>query len=263
MSTSQDLSGNKWFEIFTKYPPVKLEGDWLFRCKLVLFTAPLIFILGCVILKPYRGWYRFLMLREDSPIEILTALSYLIAFLIAFSLGRRLYRQAKFRYGIMYMVLAIGFVFICMEEMSWGQRIFHLPTPEFFQKYNYQKEVNLHNLGSDLSGHVLHWSYILIGAYGGLTFLIIPKRITHRFKSSLDLFVPSWYLTTYFLPVSLLYLYYEVARPLGWWSSHGGHFIVGKDQEPMEFLLSLGFLLFVGINWWRLTLGRFSFTRST
>jgi hypothetical protein len=264
MSTSQDVGGNKWFEIFTKPLPANLERDWLFRCKLGLFTAPLIFILGCVILKVHGRWYHSLMLREDGPVETLTALAYLIACLIAFSLGRQLYRRARFLYGIMYMVLAIGFLFICLEEISWGQRIFHLPTLEFFQKYNYQKEMNLHNLGNERSGHVLHWSYILIGAYGALTFLIIPKRVTNRFKSSVDLFVPSWFLITYFLPVCLLYIYYELGKPLGWWGlkTAGVTFIVGKDQEPMEFLLSLGFLLFVGINWWRLTSGRFSFTSS-
>jgi H+/Cl- antiporter ClcA len=37
------------------------------------------------------------------------------------------------------------FIFGAGEEVSWGQRLFNLETPELFQKYNAQKETNIHN----------------------------------------------------------------------------------------------------------------------
>ncbi len=33
-----------------------------------------------------------------------------------------------------------------MEEISWGQQIFHFPTSKYFLEYNLQEETNLHNL---------------------------------------------------------------------------------------------------------------------
>ncbi len=47
----------------------------------------------------------------------------------------------------MCLILA-GFMFLfgAGEEISWGQRIFNIETPEFFKKHNAQKEMNLHNL---------------------------------------------------------------------------------------------------------------------
>jgi len=47
---------------------------------------------------------------------------------------------------IFLLCCAILFVFILMEEISWGQIIFNFETPDFFQKYNIQNETNLHNV---------------------------------------------------------------------------------------------------------------------
>jgi hypothetical protein len=124
-----------------------------------------------------------------------------------------------------------------------------------------QKELNLHNFASR---YFLHGAYIIIGGYGAFTFLVIPKRIINRFKTSVDLFIPYWFLSTYFVLIFILYLYYDLGEQFGWWTlrDSGRYFISARDQEPIEFILSLGFLLFVGINGWRLTLGRFPFTSS-
>jgi len=45
-----------------------------------------------------------------------------------------------------YLFLALVFVFGAGEEISWGQRIFNIPTPEVMQEDNVQDEINIHNL---------------------------------------------------------------------------------------------------------------------
>lgn len=44
------------------------------------------------------------------------------------------------------LMLALLFLFGGLEEISWGQRIFGYPTPQFFVEHNEQHEVNIHNL---------------------------------------------------------------------------------------------------------------------
>jgi hypothetical protein len=44
------------------------------------------------------------------------------------------------------LVLGLLFLFGAGEELSWGQRILGLQTPEWFQTHNVQEELNLHNL---------------------------------------------------------------------------------------------------------------------
>jgi len=153
----------------------------------------------------------------------------------------------------MYMLLSIGFFFIAMEEISWGQRIFNEHTSAFFIKYNYQKEMNIHNL----KWFPLHLLYMIVGFYGAFSRFIIPKKVKIKYRSIVNLFVPDYHLFFYFFVVGSLYFYYNhlssfAVTLFGDWAGWGpGHFIVGSDQEPAEFLLSCGFLLFVIINKYR------------
>ena len=39
-----------------------------------------------------------------------------------------------------------------MEEISWGQRIFKIESPEFFIQNNFQRELNLHNFFNPILG---------------------------------------------------------------------------------------------------------------
>ncbi len=74
---------------------------------------------------------------EDDAFELATAILAFATAIIFFSavfLGRHLallFALAMFLYG--------------MEEISWGQRVFSIESGEFFQKYNQQKELNIHN----------------------------------------------------------------------------------------------------------------------
>ena len=42
--------------------------------------------------------------------------------------------------------MIIGLFFGAGEEISWGQRIFHIESSKFFNENNSQKETNLHNM---------------------------------------------------------------------------------------------------------------------
>jgi len=242
----------------------KLNTVQILILKGVVFLSPLVFLFGVVLLKLYaRGWYRRLAI-EDGPIETLTSLAYLIAFFIGIYIAFQLYKQKQSFYAVLYMLLSIGLLFIFLEEISWGQRIFNLETPQFFEVYNHQHETNLHNFAGR---YLLHASYILVGAYGVFAFLLIPKIFPGKFSALVNVLAPNRFLIFYFLPVMGIYMYYDYLSPVlvaqfgagfGWesgWNPKG--FMIAKDQEVMEFLLALGFLLFVGINTWRQTLGEF------
>lgn len=90
-----------------------------------------------------------LLTREDNLVEYWGALSLLlgsISFLVCF----------KIKKNIIYLLFGLLLLFGCMEETSYGQRIIGFETPRFFQTYNLQREVNLHNLkwfhGQEASG---------------------------------------------------------------------------------------------------------------
>lgn len=237
--------------------------DWCFSrfvrnnhsvMKLGILLFPVIFVILVVTLKwKFPNLYRVYGWKEDSIVEYLTAIFYFLSCLISYIISVRFYKNKLKLYSLPYVILAGCFFFIGMEEISWGQRLLGIKTPEFFTKYNYQGEMNLHNIKS----FPLHTLYIIVGLYGGLARLLVPRSIHKKFRPIVNYFTPDYYLIFYFLIVAILYLYYNylssfivflLGDQFGWGE---GHFIHGNDQEPAEFLLSVGFFLFVLINKYR------------
>lgn len=79
--------------------------------------------------------------HEDS-MELLTALLLTGSGLVA------VFLMAKYRETDQWFILGIGlfFIFLGMEELSWGQHLFDWQTPEALMVFNDQNEINLHNL---------------------------------------------------------------------------------------------------------------------
>jgi hypothetical protein len=232
--------------------------------------APLLALLALLAAKIFaRDWYTQLIF-EDGPVETLTALVYvgvaLLSAAAALRLGRSGDRLSAWLFG--------GFAFACLlvsgEEISWGQRMFNLQSPEFFQAYNRQGELNAHNF---LHRYVLHAIYIAIAfaaAFGWMyaPHLVrrLPPRLAAPLAPRLTLLLPPPILLLYFLPCLLFYLSSDYLNPLQvllYGPEH--HFTLGaterfffvyRDQEPLELLMSVGFLLFAWFSLQRARLAR-------
>ncbi len=88
---------------------------------------------------------------EDGIIEYLSAIFFFLASLILFYLFAITTSETRdfiFKSKRNYFILLLGlFFFFCAgEEISWGQRIIGVDTPEFMKEMNAQKEINIHNL---------------------------------------------------------------------------------------------------------------------
>jgi hypothetical protein len=61
-------------------------------------------------------------------------------------------------------VFTLMFFFAFGEELSWGQRLFHVQSPELLKEINYQQEINIHNLnffsGLADEGHLFNYFWI-------------------------------------------------------------------------------------------------------
>ena len=213
---------------------------------------PLFFVSLMIIgklLAPYT--YRF-FISENNVVELATLLVYLLACGIAASLALDLWRQNYPIYSMMYFILSAGLFVVSMEEISWGQHFIKNTSPSFFETYNRQGETNFHNIDA----FPLHNAFILVGLYGAFSRMLLPSAFKRRHPSFVDLLTPRHYLFLFFFITFALYIYYQYLYythllPLGLlWEEYftPEHFIGGKDQEPIELLLGLGFLLFVAAN---------------
>ena len=108
----------------------------------VLLIAPPV---GCVTLALiailHDGAFRALV-REDSIIEWAEVLAYACAFVFSV----RIARERSGLVAAAYALLAVAAVLGIGEELSWGQRLFGLGTPEPLAAASRQGELNVHNM---------------------------------------------------------------------------------------------------------------------
>jgi len=97
--------------------------------------------------------------REDGFVQWLTAIFYFFSFLVILILNKK----QKFR-NPWYWCFSFLFLFVAGEEISWGQRIFHIATPEVLYDINLQHEITIHNIKG------IHGSIRLVGTLAVLVF---------------------------------------------------------------------------------------------
>ena len=89
--------------------------------------------------------------REDGVVEYVGAALFLMAsfsYLVLYKKSRKVLKVERIplRGNVFYLLLGLAFLFVCLEEISWGQRIFGFETPERIREINSQSEFNFHNL---------------------------------------------------------------------------------------------------------------------
>lgn len=133
---------------------------------LLIFSISLYFLVSIVIRK---GYY---LVEEDQLFESLTAAFYLVGALFCL-VGFLAASRSGSRIGKYWLLgWAALFLFLALEEISWGQRLFGLESPGFFDSYNLQHETNIHNFASRLTSRSFYLFVFLVGiALPSLTML--------------------------------------------------------------------------------------------
>ncbi len=86
------------------------------------------------------------MTREDGFLEWLTVIALFSSALVCWQRCWAFRQYANGIFAACSAVYGAVFFFGMGEEISWGQRLLGIETPEFLAKANAQKEMNLHNL---------------------------------------------------------------------------------------------------------------------
>lgn len=197
---------------------------------------PLIFTIAAIsyvmsIVMPNEAFSDHWMIREDGLLEWITALALLSGAALC---GYRCWtlRHCRPKSFVFCTAAAAAILFFGMgEEISWGQRIFNIQTPEFFLAKNVQSETNLHNL--EIGG--IRINKLIFGkvlAVVILTYLLLPvwyqrSRAARQFLNRLAVPVPRLHQILAILAVVLVV---ETSS-------------ASKRGEINEFALSTTFLL--------------------
>src|SRR5215210_1920225 len=117
------------------------------------------------------------LLKDERPLEGVGAIGLLLASIFSFLLWRRERRMGGPRWRTLsYLGLAILFFVAFGEEISWGQRIFGIETPESLEGLNDQGETNLHNLSTSKANALFQLFWLVMGVLIPIAALYEPAR---------------------------------------------------------------------------------------
>lgn len=128
---------------------------------------------------------------EDGPIENLSSAFLLFSSIIWTIYGLLQIKNKRWKIIAVSLIMSTVFFVIGMEEISWGQRIFSIDSPDYFLENNMQKELNLHNLNTPVSE-------IIYYTMAAVVLIILPffrnsvSKIFAKIKNDwLSVFLPS------------------------------------------------------------------------
>ena len=219
--------------------------------KILVFLFPItLFSIFLYIKLLSPDTYIYYCFPEDSVIEYAQAFFYFISSMLSFFVSIKFLKNKLALHGVLYGILAIGLLFICLEEISWGQRLFNLKIFVYFEQHNLQHEITFHNL--DIMKPILFYIVMLVGFYGAFAWLFV-RLFVPRAKTKcvhiVNYLVPDWFISSYFFFVFFIFTLLHFMHP------HQYGFLSWRDEEIAELLCSLGFLSFVVTNYLRLRTG--------
>lgn len=147
-----------------------------FRQFIALLPLMIFFALIIISLWPFDVFLT--IIKEDHLIE---STQFLVLATGSFTIFHKLFKMPPKNYfhSISLFLIAIICTFVACEEISWGQRVFNLATPQYFLQNNLQQEVTIHNLESH--HHLVGLGYLLI-SWLGLILAISSDKITKWLK---------------------------------------------------------------------------------
>lgn len=180
--------------------------------KIAIPILYLISILSIVITSNLTGYETLLqdMTIENGFFETISVVILLIIFFYGFYCALK--NKKKFNRVTLFFIISFSLLaFVAgMEEISWGQQIFHFQSSEYFLEQNLQKETNLHNLidGNIFSSIIYSTIYILF-IYLPLFYKLLPYLKHFKVLKYFDI-NPHTILITLFASVFQLYFYNDI-----------------------------------------------------
>ena len=162
-----------------------------------LLGLPLVAVVLLALAVPHPNLYHFLI-DEDHVVEWTQFFAILAASVVFALAGREAFRIGRRPLGILFAIVALGAFAVAGEEISWGQRLLGLATPDALKNINHQGETNIHNISGLQS--VFNLGELLVGLDGlAVPILWAIPQIRARIARVDRLLVPPLCLATLFL----------------------------------------------------------------
>ena len=155
----------------------------------MLLLVALMLITGFVLFFTNRDLFMQYTV-EDGLVEWLTVFGLLLGAGLCFIRFVKLLHKRSAIFLALTFLLGLMLFIVAGEEVSWGQRLFGIQSPEFFKEHNTQSETNFHNMVLDgVKVNKVIFTFGLIAALG-IFLLIVPYA--YRRNKTFQQWVDSW-----------------------------------------------------------------------
>ena len=179
------------------------------------------------------------LVREDGPLEWLQFAFFLATSVLLAIASIRLGRRGEVLAAVLIGIGALGMFGIAGEEISWGQRLLGLETPESLSDINHQNEINVHNITAFPMQRLGNYLQLVLGG-AGLLLPWLTRTRRPRVRARLwRLLSPPLFVTTGF---GLLFAYRAV-RFL--WDNEAMRVVKYGEWPELTFALGLAVYAFL------------------
>jgi len=236
-------------------PSIKaLNVDYVHEPKtggLLVFLAA---ISGCYFLfltiKDVDAYSR--LIAEDGIVEYASAVFWALAalmMLVATVKSSRKIDAAEFK-PLPSVILLIFFVVCAGEEISWGQRLIGIETPDLLKAINVQDELNLHNIGS-ISVFSNAFFFLSVLFFFGLPYARSRSEMASHLIESFSIPFPNRYAVKTFKIALVVWIFAGVRfGTLGFhpFSVYAENYYNQLDDEIFECFAAYSFFAFSVMN---------------
>jgi len=231
--------------IITSYSNESTVG--LLLVSIAIFIGLYIITLSIWDTQGYR-----ILIMEDGIVENSSSFFWLLAALtLLFSVIRAKLNGKIYNLWLLPNILLIAFFIVCGgEEISWGQRIFHLSTPDFLKAVNVQNELTLHNIGS-ISVFSNAFFLLTLVYFWGIPFARAKNKNFRKFTDFYALPIPNKYtVIVYSISIGIWLFIGTRFGTLGFhpFSFYAENYYTQMDDEIFEFLAAYSFFCFSVMN---------------
>ena len=207
--------------------------------KVIIFLFPIVLSISLVLLRISIGLEAWKKTNtEGGFIEYGTSLAFLLSAVFAFPIGKFFIKQKNKALGYLYYLICAGLFLVGMEEISWGQKLIGFESTEFFQNYNSQEEVTLHNL--IWVNEYLDKGLMFVALIAGTSWLIYKLISKSKHNYQAKFIIPRWFLASFFI---IVFMFFYLVEYVETWNS-----TIENFQESAELIFSLGGFCFILTN---------------
>ena len=151
---------------------------------MLVITISTFLLFAIYLAKFNHDAFRHEFVIEDGFIEWCTVIVLFCTMLVC---GKRFLTLRRVRpplFLTVTMLLTLLCLFGAGEEISWGQRLFGLETPDYLKDRNAQGELGIHNLVVEINGEKIKLNKLIFGKGLALAFLIYLFVATPLFRKN-------------------------------------------------------------------------------